>query len=89
MGLTRFLFLGKCYLVKGAKPLQKYRFYLAVKNHAITSKLEQKIKDLGGVRMFILNVRNGARWECFFCVVFNYVMNFGGTKQVEMCPGWV
>lgn len=44
-----FVVTGKCYLVKGTKPLQKYRFYLDVKNYAITNKLEQKIKDLGGV----------------------------------------
>lgn len=33
----------------GPKPLTKYRFYLDVKNHITSGKLETKIKDLGGV----------------------------------------
>lgn len=36
-------------LVPGPKPLTKYRFYLDVKNHITSGKLETKIKDLGGV----------------------------------------
>ncbi|XP_014609590.1 PREDICTED: uncharacterized protein LOC106789681 isoform X1 [Polistes canadensis] len=44
--------LDKCSYVriqKGLKPLAKKSFYLDIKNHAISAKLEAKIKDLGGV----------------------------------------
>lgn len=34
---------------KGQKPLEKKSFYLDIKNHAIATKLEAKIKELGGV----------------------------------------
>ncbi|KAK2577792.1 hypothetical protein KPH14_011999 [Odynerus spinipes] len=34
---------------KGLKPLAKKSFYLDIKNHATSTKLEAKIKDLGGV----------------------------------------
>lgn len=44
-----FVFIGKRGLVKGPKPLQRLKFYLDIKNHAVTSKLEEKIKELGGV----------------------------------------
>ncbi|XP_017771609.1 PREDICTED: protein chiffon isoform X2 [Nicrophorus vespilloides] len=36
-------------LVPGTKPLKNYRFYLDVKSHITSSKLESKIKELGGV----------------------------------------
>lgn len=44
--------LDKCSYVriqKGLKPLAKKSFYLDIKNHATSAKLEAKIKDLGGV----------------------------------------
>ncbi|GLV35989.1 chiffon [Carabus blaptoides fortunei] len=40
---------SKTTLVKGPKPLLKFKFYLDVKNHCVCSKLEAKIKSLGGV----------------------------------------
>lgn len=39
---------------KGLKPLAKKSFYLDIKNHAASAKLEAKIKDLGGVSVVIL-----------------------------------
>lgn len=38
---------------KGLKPLAKKSFYLDIKNHAASAKLEAKIKDLGGVSVII------------------------------------
>jgi hypothetical protein len=34
---------------KGPKPLRNKTFYLDIKNHVYSSKLEAKIKELGGV----------------------------------------
>lgn len=34
---------------KGPKPLEKKKFYLDIKNYALSSKLEAKLKELGGV----------------------------------------
>lgn len=36
-------------LQRGDKPLEKKKFYLDIKNHALANKLEIKIKDFGGV----------------------------------------
>ncbi|XP_032689021.1 uncharacterized protein LOC116852604 isoform X2 [Odontomachus brunneus] len=40
---------------KGQKPLEKKSFYLDIKNHAIATKLEAKIKELGGtIELFLV-----------------------------------
>ncbi|XP_014482399.1 PREDICTED: uncharacterized protein LOC106748423 isoform X2 [Dinoponera quadriceps] len=40
---------------KGQKPLEKKSFYLDIKNHAIATKLEAKIKELGGaIEVFLV-----------------------------------
>lgn len=44
----------KCKLIKGQKPLINYRFYLDIEKHHISSKIETKIKELGGVSIFLL-----------------------------------
>lgn len=36
------------------KPLIKYRFYLDVKNRVSANKFEVKIKELGGVSVFMI-----------------------------------
>lgn len=36
-------------MTKGDKPLFKKSFYLDVKNHGLSNKLENKIKNFGGV----------------------------------------
>ncbi|XP_012286367.1 uncharacterized protein LOC105702957 isoform X2 [Orussus abietinus] len=42
-------------LQKGSKPLERKTFYLDIKNHALSSKLEGKIKDLGGaIEVFLV-----------------------------------
>lgn len=39
---------------KGPKPLEKNTFYLDIKNHVLSNKLEAKIKDLGGkIELFL------------------------------------
>ncbi|KAK0087146.1 hypothetical protein PV325_001659 [Microctonus aethiopoides] len=41
-------------LQRGDKPLEKKKFYLDIKNHALANKLEIKIKDFGGsVELFL------------------------------------
>lgn len=42
----------KCKLIKGQKPLINYRFYLDIEKHHISSKIETKIKELGGVSIY-------------------------------------
>lgn len=42
----------KCKIIKGQKPLINYRFYLDIEKHHIASKIETKIKELGGVSTF-------------------------------------
>lgn len=44
----------KCKLIKGQKPLINYRFYLDIEKHHISSKIETKIKELGGVSIFVI-----------------------------------
>ncbi|XP_037025088.1 protein chiffon isoform X2 [Bradysia coprophila] len=44
----------KCKLIKGQKPLINYRFYLDIEKHHISSKIETKIKELGGSIEFFL-----------------------------------
>lgn len=43
----------KCKLIKGQKPLINYRFYLDIEKHHISSKIETKIKELGGVSIYL------------------------------------
>lgn len=43
----------KCKLIKGQKPLINYRFYLDIEKHHISSKIETKIKELGGVSIIL------------------------------------
>lgn len=38
-----------CKLVKGPKPLVNHRFYLDIENHNVSSRIELKIAELGGV----------------------------------------
>lgn len=45
---------NKCKLIKGSKPLVNYRFYLDIENHNVSSKIEHKIKELGGSIEFFL-----------------------------------
>lgn len=45
----------KCKLIKGQKPLINYRFYLDIEKHHISSKIETKIKELGGVSIYFID----------------------------------
>jgi hypothetical protein len=36
-------------LVRGTKPLIYFKFYLDIENHTVATKIESKIKELGGV----------------------------------------
>ncbi|KAJ8675476.1 hypothetical protein QAD02_011262 [Eretmocerus hayati] len=40
---------GGIRIQRGAKPLEKKLFYLDIKNHVLSAKLEERIKELGGV----------------------------------------
>ncbi|XP_046606051.1 uncharacterized protein LOC124298292 isoform X1 [Neodiprion virginianus] len=67
---------------KGPKPLEKNTFYLDIKNHVLSNKLEAKIKDLGG------------RIELFFgrsvtLVVSDRVDKSGQTSGDKVKWGWV
>lgn len=42
---------------KGPKPLDNKTFYLDIKNHALSDKLETKIKGLGGVSILELRTK--------------------------------
>lgn len=44
-----FTFTDKVKLVKGAKPLIHHKFYLDVEKHNVANKIENQIKELGGV----------------------------------------
>lgn len=46
----------KCKIIKGLKPLVNYRFYLDIEKHHISSKIETKIKELGGVSIFFFKI---------------------------------
>lgn len=46
----------KCKLIKGQKPLINYRFYLDIEKHHISSKIETKIKELGGVSILFIYI---------------------------------
>lgn len=50
--------LGKVKLVKGSKPLIHYKFYLDIEKHNIATRIENKIKEFGGVsiRMCLINM---------------------------------
>lgn len=46
-----YIFVDKVKVVKGPKPLIYHKFYLDIEKHNIATKIENKIKELGGVSM--------------------------------------
>lgn len=48
-----FQFSDKCKLVKGAKPLTHFKFYLDIEKHHIENKIEKTIRELGGVSKLV------------------------------------
>lgn len=45
---------AKCKLVKGSQPLINFKFYLDIESHSTSTRIENKIKELGGSIEFFL-----------------------------------
>lgn len=50
--------LGKVKLIKGTKPLIHHKFYLDIEKHIIATRIENKIKELGGVSIYDFVIRS-------------------------------
>lgn len=72
--------LGKVKLVKGSKPLVHHKFYLDIENNHLTTRIENKIKELGGVsRVLILN-----KIEVFVVISVKFFKLFYGSVEHKL-----
>lgn len=59
--------------MKGSKPLIRFKFYLDIKNHVICSKIEAKIKELGGVSFQTKIITTNLKSPLLFISIFLFL----------------